>query len=155
MDVDMTDVLIRSTFLGHLAATLFMTGVIWLVQVVHYPLFERVGEAEFPGYERRHTSLITWVVGPAMLIEAITGLLLLWFRPTGVPLAQLWMGIALIAVIWLSTALVQVPCHAALSDGFDRVTHRRLVATNWIRTVAWSLRGLLLLSLAWDWIPAK
>ena len=28
----------------HAAATLFMTGLIWFVQVVHYPLFARVGE---------------------------------------------------------------------------------------------------------------
>ena len=52
-------------------------------------------------------------------------------------------GLALVTLIWLSTALLQVPCHEDLSNGFDTEIHRRLVATNWIRTVAWSLRSLL------------
>jgi hypothetical protein len=83
-----------------------------------------------------------------MLVEAGTALGLFWFPPLGVSTWQLAIGLALLAVIWLSTALVQVPCHKRLSQGFDAATHRRLVGTNWIRTVAWSLRGLLVLWMA-------
>jgi hypothetical protein len=47
------------------AATLFMTGVIWFVQVVHYPLMARVGAAGFPDYEAAHARLTGYVVvGP-------------------------------------------------------------------------------------------
>ena len=49
----------------------------------------------------------------------------------------------LLAVIWLSTALIQVPLHQRLGGGFDAEVHSRLVTSNWIRTVAWTLRGLL------------
>jgi uncharacterized membrane protein len=132
----------------HFAATLFMIGVIWFVQVVHYPLFAQTGSANFVAYEQRHTSLTTWVVAPPMLLEVFTGLLLLGLRPTGVSTWQLWLGLTLLVVIWLSTALIQVPCHNLLSQGFDPVVHQRLVGTNWIRTVAWSLRGLLVLWMA-------
>jgi hypothetical protein len=135
--------------LGHLAATLFMTGLIWFVQVVHYPLFAGTGGAEFADYERRHTDLTTWVVGPPMLIEGATAMLLFWYRPARVAAWQLWVGVALLVVIWLSTALVQVPCHEALSRGFDSLVHQRLVQTNWLRTAAWSLRGLLALWMVW------
>jgi len=134
--------------LSHLAATLFMLGVIWFVQVVHYPLFAKAGSADFRAYEERHTSLTTWVVAPPMLVEGITALLLFWFRPTGVSTWQLSIGLALLAVIWLSTALLQVPCHNVLSQGFDPVVHQRLVTTNWMRTGAWSTRGLLVLWMA-------
>jgi len=127
----------------HLAATLFMAGVIWFVQIVHYPLLARVGGSRFVEYEQAHTRLTTWVVGPPMLIELATGVLLLWVRPAGVSPAQASAGAALLAVVWLSTALVQVPCHERLSRAFDPAAHRRLVTTNWVRTVAWSLRGLL------------
>ncbi len=125
-----------------------MVGVIWFVQVVHYPLFAKTGSADFRVYEQRHTALATWVVAPPMIWEALTSLLLFWFKPTGVSTGQLAIGLALLAVIWLSTALVQGPCHnLLLSKGFDSVVHRKLVSTNWIRTTAWSLRGLLFFSL--------
>jgi hypothetical protein len=120
-----------------------MTGVIWFVQIVHYPLFGSVGRTEFLGYEQRHTALTTWVVAPPMLIEGVTALLLLWLRPPGVATWQTCVGVGLVAVIWVSTAFVQVPCHKTLSAGFDPVVHQRLVWTNWIRTIAWSMRGIL------------
>lgn len=59
-------------------------------------------------------------------------------------------GLALVAVIWLSTALLQVPCHELLCVGFDPAVHQRLVWTNWIRTAAWSLRGFLVLWVTWE-----
>ncbi|MFN0057603.1 MAG: hypothetical protein ACKVX7_04030 [Planctomycetota bacterium] len=141
----MSESLPRLLLLAHLAATLFMTGLIWFVQVVHYPLFPGNGETEFANYHRRHAGLTTWVVGPPMLIEGATALLLFWYRPAQVAAWQLWTGMTLLAVIWLSTALLQVPCHEALSRGFDSLVHERLVQTNWLRTAAWTLRGLLAL----------
>ena len=43
--------------LGNLCASLFMTGVIWFVQIVHYPLFANVSRSAFAEYERRHANL--------------------------------------------------------------------------------------------------
>lgn len=146
----MSDPLIRSLFLAHLAATLFMMGLIWFVQVVHYPLFSSTGQSEFAAYERRHTRLTTWVVIPPMFLEGVTGLLLCWLRPAGIPIGALWVGMALAGMLWLSTALIQVPCHALLCRGFDAAAHRRLVRSNWVRTIGWSLRGLLALWIGWS-----
>jgi len=145
----MNNPLIRLLFLAHLGSTLFMVGLIWFVQIVHYPLFGSVGSAEFAAYEQRHTANVTWVVAPAMLIEAATAVLLFWFRPAAVPGYLLWTGLALLGVIWLSTALLQVPCHEASARGYDSLVHQRLVSTNWLRTSAWSLRGILVLWIAW------
>ena len=138
----------RLLLLAHLASTAFMTGVIWFVQVVHYPLFASVGGSEFSAYERQHTDSTTWVVGPPMLVEAVTALLLFWFRPAGVSTWLLSLGLALLAVIWMSTAFLQVPCHELLSEQFNATVQQRLVATNWVRTVAWSLRSLVVLWMA-------
>lgn len=131
--------------LAHVAATLYMTGVIWLVQVVHYPLFSRVGEDKFTAYESAHTALITFVVMPPMLIEAGTALLFILIRPAGIPAWQAWVGLILVGIIWGSTFLLQVPQHTTLGGGFDAQAHNFLVASNWVRTVAWSLRSLLVL----------
>ena len=132
-------------FLAQIGSTLFMVGLIWFVQVVHYPLFSQVGQALFTAYETAHTRLTTLIVGPAMLVEAATAALLIPFRPTEVLLSQVWVGAVLLAIIWLSTVLVQIPQHNVLAAGFDSRAHQLLVVSNWIRTAAWSGRGLLML----------
>jgi hypothetical protein len=129
----------------NLACTWFMVGLIWLVQIVHYPLFTMADRAAFAAFEARHSALITWVVMPPMLLELATAALLVWKRPMGLPAWWAWTGLALVGVIWLSTFALQVPQHTVLAGGFDDRAHRLLVATNWIRTVAWTARGVLLL----------
>ena len=84
----MNDVMLRLVFLSQIASTLYMTGLIWFVQIVHYPLLGAVGGSEFSAYEQRHMSLTTWVVAPTMLVEAGTALLLFWFRTAGVSLVS-------------------------------------------------------------------
>jgi hypothetical protein len=131
--------------LTHAAATLFMVGVIWFVQVVHYPLFDRVGTSDFSAYSTRHTTVTGLVVGPPMILEAVTAVALVVWTPPGISVSLVWMGLLLVAGIWLSTALLQAPRHTTLGRGFDPAAHRFLVTSNWLRTVLWSLRGLVVL----------
>lgn len=130
-------------FYLHLYATLAMTGLIWFVQVVHYPLFNRVGSEAFTVYAEAHQNLTGLVVIPFMFMELGGASLLLLRRPEGIPLWAAVVGLALVAVLWGSTFFLQVPQHSILSNGFDETAYRTLVSTNWVRTVAWSLRGAL------------
>ena len=141
----MNDPIVRSIFLMHLASTLFMAGLIWFVQVVHYPLYSQVGTSDFAKYEQRHKTATTWVVAPPMLMELTTAVLLLWFRPVGLTTLPCVLGLSLVGVNLLSTMFLQVPCHEILTQAFDPAVHQKLVSTNWIRTAAWSLRGILVL----------
>lgn len=131
--------------LVHIGATLFMVGLIWFVQIVHYPLFGGVGEEKFVAYAEAHSRLTSWVVGPPMLLEASTTVALLFFRPAKIPAWAAWVGLILLAAIWLSTSFLQVPRHTALGEGFNVSAHEFLVISNWIRTFGWSARGLLVL----------
>ncbi len=128
----------------HLAMTLYLTGLVWFVQVVHYPLMGKVGEAFFQAYEQAHTRLTTYVVAPPMLLELGTGVVLYYL--SGASLLHL-LNLILLTAVWLSTFLIQVPLHNRLSEGFDAAAHRRLVRTNWIRTAAWTLRAVLVIFL--------
>ena len=76
-----------------------------------------------------------------MLIELIAAFMLLWYPVEGVSKSLVFCGIGLVLVIWLSTAFVQVPCHEKLVKGFDPAAYKWLVNSNWIRTIAWSVRG--------------
>lgn len=137
----------RTILLSQLAATLCMTGLIWFVQLVHYPLFAFVGQTGSAVYEAEHARRTTWVVAPLMCIELATAFLFLLprLRPAPVSAAAAWSGLALVGAIWLSTALVQVPLHTRLGAGFHLPTIEQLVATNWIRTIAWTARSALML----------
>ncbi len=131
--------------LAHVGATLFMVGLIWFVQVVHYPLFGSVGREGFAGYSQAHSRLTGFVVGPPMLVEAGTAVALVIGPPEGVPFSLPLLGLVLLAVVWLSTAFLQSPQHTVLGRGFGAASHRFLVLSNWVRTVCWTARGLLVL----------
>ena len=124
----------------HLVATAAMAGLIWFVQVVHYPLFALVGEERFAPYEQRHMSLTTWVVGPFMAIEGITALLIAAGERESLGWGLVLAGLLLLAVIHASTVFLQVPAHNRLEKGFCPATAERLVRTNWIRTLGWTAR---------------
>lgn len=137
--------------LVQLAATLFMTGLIWFVQVVHYPLFPRVGTAEFPLYERLHARRTGWVVGVPMIVELLTAGAALWpaLRPEWMSRGAAWVLAGLVGVVWASTAVWQIPLHDELERAPTVRAMRRLVGTNWARTVAWTLRSGMLLWVVW------
>lgn len=135
-------------FFFHLANTLVLVGLIWTVQLVQYPLFARVGEEAFAAYHRGHSQRIGWLVVPLMTVELLGAVWLAADPPAAVEAGAAELALALLVVIWVSTALLQVPCHRRLAHGFDRRVHLRLVQSNWLRTVAWTARGALLLWLA-------
>ncbi len=138
----------RPLFLVQLTTTLTMTGIIWFVQIVHYPLFAHIPPASFTQYEAQHATRTGWVVAPLMCAELATALLMLSSkaRPAPISTTAAIAGAALVTIIWLSTGLIQVPLHNRLSTGYDASTIRTLVTTNWIRTLAWTARSALLLT---------
>ena len=125
------------------ASTLMMTGLIWFVQVVHYPLFTLVDRDTFPTYEVDHQRLTTLIVLPVMAVELISACTLLWCRPEFVPKKFAWIGLALLGIIWGLTFFVHVPQHNVLATGFESRVHESLVSINWIRTSCWSVRSIL------------
>jgi hypothetical protein len=138
--------LAKAIFVGNLLATGVLTGIIWYVQIVHYPLFARVGEAGFARYHAAHSALTTRVVALPMLIELALSGLLLFVRPAGMGAAVTWAGFALAVAVWACTFFIAVPLHGALGGGHDAATIARLVATNWLRTVAWTAHLAILTS---------
>lgn len=135
--------------LAQLTSTLSMTGLIWFVQISHYPLFAAVGQDCFAAYERAHRLRTTIVVAPLMLTEAATTVMLFFSVPDVISLQAAMWGAALLLTIWGSTAALQVPQHERLSKGFQQSAWRWLVLTNWIRTIAWTARSGILLTATW------
>ena len=123
----------------HAIPTVAMAGVIWFVQIVHYPLYRMVGPEQFVAYERQHCRTISFVVMPLMLAEVAVALALLILDLS----AFTGLNLALIVAVWLITFTVQVPLHQKLLEGKNLQTIELLVRGNWWRVVVWGLKALI------------
>lgn len=116
-----------------------MTGLCWFVQLVHYPLFHAVPLEKFSQYERKN-AVTAYLTVPLMVIELGTGLLWLYLNPEWVYLINAF----LMGVIGFSTFVFQVPLHLKLMNKASTKLIIKVTNTNWIRTISWSLRSLIL-----------
>jgi hypothetical protein len=122
---------------ANLAASWGLLILIWLVQLIIYPGFHHIPREAFAAYHRWYVIRISSIVLPLMLAELI--LTVWWIGSDDYSLVSVLAGV-LVLIVWLSTFLLQVPIHNQLKTGKEDREIRRLVTTNWIRTVAWSLK---------------
>ena len=134
-------------FLVHVVVTFMMTGVMWFVQIAYYPNLAVVGRDAFVGYQREHVRRVSGAAWTLLLLELATGLALAGFAVPGAPRWLILANALVILGVWASTWFVQVPLHHTLEEGWDTRIHAYLVRTNWFRTVAYTVRGLLVLYL--------
>lgn len=143
-------------------STWALLGLVWTVQLLVYPAFARlvVHDALWVAHHKQHTTRITYIVAPLMFAELASAVALLFWHPPWLPRLWVWSLLGLTAVVWISTALVQVPLHNRLAAP-DRATRHelaalatKLTASNWTRTAAWTLRAAFLALLWWRALTA-
>ena len=125
------------------ALTWFMVGLIWLIQIVNYPLFRFVEKKTFVNYHKSHVKRITPIVSSIMTLEACIAVLLLMIPTNDTNKGLALINLLFLAGIWLSTALLQLPMHNKLNILNNSRTINQLIISNWSRTVLWSLKGFL------------
>jgi hypothetical protein len=128
-------------FLNVISAFL-LTGVIWTIQIVHYPSFHYIDKISFTNFHHFHERRISIIVMPLMLIELTTSTALYINNMSSIVFA---LNLLIVVLIWCSTFFVQVPIHSILSHKKDKKLIEKLVNTNWIRTFLWSMRMLLII----------
>ncbi|MEM0951868.1 MAG: hypothetical protein AAGI66_06975 [Cyanobacteria bacterium P01_H01_bin.74] len=135
-------------FLIHVVACALMCGVIWEVQQIQYPMFKHIQSLPnnlFKTTVQFHVRRIQPIVGPAMLIEGITAGLLLVTEPIFLPKWSLMFNFAVYIFTIALTGLVFVPMFTRLQqEGWSESLVKRLCNLNWIRTVAWTTRLIVL-----------
>ena len=135
--------MINLILLANFVATCLMTGVIWFVQWVHYPLLAQVPVDRAVETAVEHQRRTGQVLAIPMAVEGFTTLGLLISRPESVQIFWPWFGAVLLAVALGSTVIVSVPLHAKMATNPTADVGQRLVVTNWPRTIAWSLRAVV------------
>lgn len=107
--------------------------LIWLVQLIIYPSFHYVAEGNFIIWHRKYVRLISIVVVPLIVSQLVVELVHSFFQSPN------WFRLVIIGTIWLATFSFSVACHSSLDKaGKSRKTIKRLIKTNWIRTILWS-----------------
>ncbi len=131
----------------HAAVTWFMTGLIWEIQFVQYPLFTKIAPQNFLVFHAAYVRRIGRVVGLVMPVELGLACGLIWMRD---PACEFWtwLGLVMLVLIWVSTLVLQAPLHGQLArEGYKADIIERLVRSNWVRTLLWTARALIAMRL--------
>jgi hypothetical protein len=139
----------------NLLSTWMMVGVIWFVQVVHYPLLSVVPVQSAASVAVEHQRRTGWVVGAPMALEGVTTLALLVLVPEGVAWFVPWLAGIPLAVALGATIFLSVPRHERMAREPDAQVGKELVSTNWVRTIAWTVRGLVVGGMALATLAAR
>lgn len=127
----------------NLVASCVMVGVIWFVQIVHYPLLSIIPVESATSVAVEHQRRTGFVVGLPMAVEGVTTLFLLWKTPDSVTWWLPWIAAIFLAIALGCTIFLSVPRHERMAERPDAQVGRELVLTNWPRTIAWTARGVL------------
>lgn len=128
----------ETIFLLNTVSSFFMMGLIWYVQLVHYPTFKFIDEEIFQSFHAHHSLKTGIIVMPIMSIELASSGALTWFYGWTSLHA---IGFYVVIFIWLSTFILSVPKHNALSHGKVDSLITDLIATNWVRTALWTAKS--------------
>ncbi len=129
-----------------LVSTSLLVGLIWVIQLIVYPSFKYIAEEKWQSFHQLHSHRISCIVTWLMPLELILALLIISNSETSV-LALF--SLALLVIVWLSTFLLQVPAHNKLSKTRSPKVVLFLINSNWLRTIAWTLKlGVILISLS-------
>ncbi len=143
------------SFIITLALTLYMTGMIWSMQILEYPLFALVGQKEFPAYHQRHNRGLPFLVILPSIGAFVSAVVLIFTHPARLPL---WSSIVIAVLdffIIVATAALEAPLHARLDrEGYSPALIRQLVQGNWIRTLLWTVNAIILLVLTAQFVAA-
>lgn len=129
-----------------LGVSLYLAGVHWTFQLIHFPLFKRVGVNMFQDYQSSHLRRAIYAVHAPGFIAVGLGLLMLLFRPWGLKPAFIYVFIAAEIVVSITNVVIFRPIQKGMSrQGYNGKMITDLNRLHWIRTVFSSVAALVLL----------
>ena len=125
----------------HFLSTSLMVGIIWVIQLLHYPTFHFIKESNYVEFQHFHMQRISFIVVPAMILELLSAFMLVYYIRSNL----LTVCLIILLVIWLITFVFFTKLHQSLLGGYDKIIVDKLVQINWARTILWSLRLIILI----------
>ena len=125
----------------HFLSTSLMVGIIWVIQLLHYPAFNFIKESDYVEFQHFHMQRISFIVVPVMILELFSAFMLVYYLRSNL----LTLCLIILLFIWLITFVFFTKLHQSLLDGYDKTIVDKLVKINWSRTILWSLRLIILI----------
>ena len=124
----------------------YLVSLVFMTQFITYPTFLHIDKDKFSEYHRKYVNNISFIVAPVMLIELLTLSLIAYFSSEFLIIKSL----ILLLVIWLTTFFIMIPSHNRISKSFNKKEIKSLINYNWIRTILWSFKLLVIIFLYYE-----
>lgn len=124
----------------------YLVSLVFMTQFITYPTFLNIDKDKFSDYHRKYVNNISFIVAPVMLIELLTLSLIAYFSSEFLIIKSL----ILLLVIWLTTFFIMIPSHNRISKSFNIKEIKSLINYNWIRTILWSFKLLVIIFLYYE-----
>ena len=124
----------------------YLVSLVIMTQFITYPTFLDIDKDKFSDYHRKYVNNISFIVAPVMLIELLTLSLIAYFSTDFLIIKSLF----LLLVIWLTTFFIMIPSHNRISKSFNLKEIKSLINYNWVRTILWSFKLLVIIFLYYE-----
>ena len=124
----------------------YLVSLVIMTQFITYPTFLDIDKDKFSDYHRKYVNNMSFIVAPVMLIEFLTLSLIAYFSSEFLIIK----GLFLLLVIWLTTFFIMIPSHNRISKSFNIKEIKSLINYNWIRTILWSFKLLVIIFLYYE-----
>lgn len=119
-------------FIFFIAVSFYSMGAGFVESLVNYPLWHIIGPSDtwIDYHKALGPRIIATLAMPALLLQLITNILLLFFRPFLVPKWTVWVTLLLLLIAIISSATIQIPIQAQLDTGYTKELVDRLIRTD-------------------------
>lgn len=132
----------------------YNAGNMTSLQIQHYGIYPYVGKDNFKPYMvANNRSALVPAVLPGILLH-ILSIVLVFTRPSFMTLREAIVSLALNGIAFISTVRWQRKLQSDMAiTGYDEGKVQLLISTNWIRTIAFIILGIMTISILISAIP--
>jgi hypothetical protein len=132
----------------YLFLAVFNAGNMTTLQIQHYSIYPFVGRENFKNYmQANNKSAVVPSILPAMLLLFVN-IVLLFTRPVFMSLTEAILSLILNIIALVSTFVWQRKLQGEMAmTVYDESKINLLVSTNWIRTMAFLIQGIIAVSI--------
>ncbi len=137
---------IDTLYFIQLVCNSYLVSLVFMTQFITYPTFLDIDKDKFSEYHQKYVNKISFIVAPVMLIELLTLFIIAYLSSDFLIVKTL----ILLLVIWMTTFFIMIPSHNRISKSFNKKEIINLINYNWVRTILWSFKLLVIIFLYYE-----
>lgn len=135
-------------FIFFITVSFYSIGAGCVESLVNYPVWYIIGPSEV--WTNYHTALgskiIVVLAIPALLLQLLTNVLLIFYRPAAVPAWTVWITLLLVLISIVSSFTIQIPIQVKLDAGYSKEMVDHLISSDLLLRVSVGfIRGILII----------